>query len=243
SQDRSANSRDRVNRTIACTGTAPHLATTMTGNIDPNPKSPMNQPPSGLTTAEARLRLKRAGPNAVPDTAMHPLRMAFEKFCAPINSTAGFAAIAIVPAPDACRQWTSTMRGSVQIHSLVQAILTLKNQHPENATMPHAQLQMDLMDLIAPLHRQSLYKAAHLVGPHVNPVHRNAAANVLVRNPDQRLRDVIQPLGILASGAATPWAATDADTSRAAANIETWMTYLPKSCVRTMVSDGWHWTT
>jgi hypothetical protein len=106
--------------------------------------------------------------------------------------------------------------------------------------MSHAQLQMDL---IAPLHLQSLYKAARLVGPRVNPVHSNTAANVLVRNPDQRLRDVIQPLGILASGAATRWAATDADTSRAAANIETWMTYLPKSCVRTMVSDGWHWTT
>jgi H+-transporting ATPase len=40
--------------------------------------------PSGLTTDEARRRLEKFGPNAMPDTALHPLRMALEKFWAPI---------------------------------------------------------------------------------------------------------------------------------------------------------------
>ena len=39
---------------------------------------------SGLTSEEARLRLKKFGPNAMPDTSVHPLRMALEKFWAPV---------------------------------------------------------------------------------------------------------------------------------------------------------------
>jgi H+-transporting ATPase len=38
----------------------------------------------GLTSDEARRRLQKFGPNAVPDTALHPLRMALEKFWAPV---------------------------------------------------------------------------------------------------------------------------------------------------------------
>jgi H+-transporting ATPase len=38
----------------------------------------------GLTTAEARTRLAKFGPNAMPDTSVHPLRMALEKFWAPV---------------------------------------------------------------------------------------------------------------------------------------------------------------
>jgi H+-transporting ATPase len=41
--------------------------------------------PSGLTSDEARRRLEKFGPNAMPDTALHPLRMALEKFWAPIT--------------------------------------------------------------------------------------------------------------------------------------------------------------
>jgi len=33
-----------------------------------------------------------------------------------------------------------------------------------------------------------------------------------------------------------------ARTARAAANINDWLTYLPRDCVRAMVRDGWHWT-
>jgi H+-transporting ATPase len=45
------------------------------------PASPVN---IGLTSTEARLRLRRYGPNAMPDTALHPLRRAVEKFWAPV---------------------------------------------------------------------------------------------------------------------------------------------------------------
>jgi len=39
---------------------------------------------SGLTGDEARHRLEKFGPNTMPDTALHPLRMALEKFWAPV---------------------------------------------------------------------------------------------------------------------------------------------------------------
>jgi H+-transporting ATPase len=40
--------------------------------------------PAGLTSDEARRRLEASGPNAVPDTAMRPLRRALTKFWAPV---------------------------------------------------------------------------------------------------------------------------------------------------------------
>ena len=40
--------------------------------------------PRGLTGDEARRRLTKFGPNTMPDTALHPLRMALEKFWAPV---------------------------------------------------------------------------------------------------------------------------------------------------------------
>ena len=45
---------------------------------------PVPTPPSGLTNAEARLRLDKSGPNSMPDVASNPLRMAFDKFWAPV---------------------------------------------------------------------------------------------------------------------------------------------------------------
>ncbi len=39
---------------------------------------------SGLTGDDARRRLEKFGPNATPDTSVHPLRMALEKFWAPV---------------------------------------------------------------------------------------------------------------------------------------------------------------
>jgi H+-transporting ATPase len=38
----------------------------------------------GLTSNEARRRLEKFGPNAVADTALHPLRRALTKFWAPV---------------------------------------------------------------------------------------------------------------------------------------------------------------
>jgi H+-transporting ATPase len=43
-----------------------------------------DDPPGGLTSDEARRRLEQFGPNAVPDTSVHPLRRALEKFWAPV---------------------------------------------------------------------------------------------------------------------------------------------------------------
>jgi H+-transporting ATPase len=40
--------------------------------------------PPGLTSDEARRRLEKVGPNAVPDTSLHPLRRALTKFWAPV---------------------------------------------------------------------------------------------------------------------------------------------------------------
>ena len=40
--------------------------------------------PNGLTNDEAHRRLEKFGPNAMPDTAFHPLRMALEKLWAPV---------------------------------------------------------------------------------------------------------------------------------------------------------------
>src|SRR5580658_4150780 len=40
--------------------------------------------PAGLTSDEARSRLARSGPNAVPDTSPRPLRRALSKFWAPV---------------------------------------------------------------------------------------------------------------------------------------------------------------
>jgi H+-transporting ATPase len=39
---------------------------------------------NGLSSEEAHVRLLKFGPNAMPDTSLHPLRMAFEKFWAPV---------------------------------------------------------------------------------------------------------------------------------------------------------------
>jgi H+-transporting ATPase len=40
--------------------------------------------PTGLSSDEARRRLQQFGPNAMPDTSVHPLRQMFEKFWAPV---------------------------------------------------------------------------------------------------------------------------------------------------------------
>ena len=56
--------------------------------MDPpnTPQSSVKDVPlsTGLTSDEARRRLEKFGPNAVPDTAMHPLRRALTKFWAPV---------------------------------------------------------------------------------------------------------------------------------------------------------------
>jgi H+-transporting ATPase len=49
------------------------------------PTSPLqNAAPIGLTSGEAKSRLEKDGPNAMPDTSAHPLRNALTKFWAPV---------------------------------------------------------------------------------------------------------------------------------------------------------------
>jgi H+-transporting ATPase len=49
-----------------------------------HPSSPVPVDLQGLASVEARRRLAAFGPNAIPDTTTHPLRMAFEKFWTPV---------------------------------------------------------------------------------------------------------------------------------------------------------------
>jgi H+-transporting ATPase len=51
---------------------------------EPAAESDTASPQSGLTNEEAQRRLKTLGPNTMPDTSVHPLRMAVEKFWAPV---------------------------------------------------------------------------------------------------------------------------------------------------------------
>src|SRR5580658_3929554 len=43
-----------------------------------------DRPSNGLTSGEVRTELAKYGPNAMPDTAIRPLRMALAKFWAPV---------------------------------------------------------------------------------------------------------------------------------------------------------------
>src|ERR1022692_1177560 len=57
--------------------------------VAPPSNSPAVEPaqdgaPAGLTNGEARARLEKDGPNAMPDTSAHPLRDALAKFWAPV---------------------------------------------------------------------------------------------------------------------------------------------------------------
>ena len=55
------------------------VAATVTGAVPAK-----NVEPSGLTSDEAKVRLEKDGPNAMPDTSAHPLRNALTKFWAPV---------------------------------------------------------------------------------------------------------------------------------------------------------------
>src|ERR1035438_5180073 len=57
--------------------------------VAPSPPSQPAKPvqdiaSKGLTSGEARARLEKDGPNAMPDTSAHPLRNALAKFWAPV---------------------------------------------------------------------------------------------------------------------------------------------------------------
>jgi H+-transporting ATPase len=57
----------------------------VTPTFDRQVKRPaQDSAPTGLTSEEARTRLEKDGPNAMPDTSAHPLRDALAKFWAPV---------------------------------------------------------------------------------------------------------------------------------------------------------------
>jgi H+-transporting ATPase len=64
------------------------VATAASPNARLRPAEPAavakDDPPNGLTSDDARQRLDKFGPNAIPDTTLHPLRLALEKFWAPV---------------------------------------------------------------------------------------------------------------------------------------------------------------
>lgn len=60
----------------------------------------------------------------------------------------------------------------------------------------------------------------------------------------QQLYELLEYLDVRAdTGASRCFWHLHGATARAVANIKDWMAYLPESCVRAMVGDGWHWST
>ena len=69
----------------ATSGEQPPTTTTVhPGSNDEQREGAAGDPNGGLTSNEARSRLEKFGPNTMPDTSMHPFRMALEKFWAPV---------------------------------------------------------------------------------------------------------------------------------------------------------------
>jgi len=62
----------------------PTAATVQSASPDEQGGDAADERNGGLTSGEARDRLKKFGPNAMPDTSMHPFRMALEKFWTPV---------------------------------------------------------------------------------------------------------------------------------------------------------------
>jgi len=61
---------------------------------------------------------------------------------------------------------------------------------------------------------------------------------------NSRMAQLMLRLGLNVDTAAAPLFATSTpDEDRAATTIETWLSYLPTDCVRSMVERGWHWST
>ena len=68
-------------RSTPAIGTVPGPAT---ASVLDTIEAPHANTATGLSSMEASRRLERSGPNAVADTALHPFRMALDKFWAPV---------------------------------------------------------------------------------------------------------------------------------------------------------------
>lgn len=107
--------------------------------------------------------------------------------------------------------------------------------------------QRSMIDLIVELHLEPSF-SAHLAVVHVKrrriPLGEPERSNTTMVGAAPLLAALLDHLGLPANTPATQcFALVDGATARAANSIADWMSYLPESCVRAMVGDGWHWST
>jgi len=108
--------------------------------------------------------------------------------------------------------------------------------------MSHAQQPIDLD---AVLRLQSLFKAAQLIGASKQPCSERESGSTrdAADAARQRLHELTKAFDLAAGTAAQDLAHLEGAAARAVENISDWMSYLPTSCVKAMVNDGWHWST
>ena len=75
---------DQPEAPISKPGSSPNAMDDLKSLPLPEAEKKLGASPDGLTSGEARRQLEKCGPNAMPDTSVHPLRMALEKFWAPV---------------------------------------------------------------------------------------------------------------------------------------------------------------
>jgi hypothetical protein len=110
--------------------------------------------------------------------------------------------------------------------------------HEENAAMPKTQQS----PLFPSFHLDSLQRALHLRTVTAKPWWA-PATEASVGRAQERLRAAVARLDLPVLPSTPCFTRSRADLLRACYNVETWLNYLPQACVRTMVLDGWHWTT
>jgi hypothetical protein len=97
--------------------------------------------------------------------------------------------------------------------------------------------------LVTTLHLEPLIKSEHQGGGAANAhpwMHRSTKRET---GSSRRLLSPLDSLGVGTNVVEAPIKRNDATVARAAAIIAEWMTYLPQDCVKTMVREGWHWST
>jgi hypothetical protein len=103
--------------------------------------------------------------------------------------------------------------------------------------------------LIATLQLGPLYKSEHLDGVAGSGRGRSNGHTLMLRprarevGDSTRLVALLKGLGVGSDVVEASIKRNAATIARAAATIAEWMTYLPESCVKAMVRDGWHWST
>lgn len=90
-------------------------------------------------------------------------------------------------------------------------------------------------------HLDSLLRSHHLNSITVKPW---VSTTISIELSPKRLRAAVATRKLQGLFSVIPCSTrSPTDTARAATNIETWLAYLPRRCVRRMILDGWHWNT